>query len=52
MIKTQFELIAALATTGASKADSYWPGELRSILKQLTDALDEAYKSNPDKLPV
>ena len=49
MIKTQFELIAALATTGANKADSYWPGELRSILKQLTDALDAALKVNPDR---
>lgn len=51
-MKTQFELIAALATNGANKADSYWPGELRSILNQLTKALDDAYKVNPDKTSV
>lgn len=51
-MKHQFELIAALARNGVNKADSYWPGELRSILDQISNALDEAYRANPDKSPI
>ena len=51
-MKVYFELIASLANRGAFLADSHWPGELTSILDQLTRAIDEAYKNNTDRTPV